>query len=397
MKTMEELDLAGKRVLVRVDFNVPTDDQGTITDDTRIRAHLPTIAYIIEKRGKAILASHLGRPKGKKADKYSLRPVAKKLSDLLFRDVTFVGDCIGPEAQAAVAAMKEGDVLLLENLRFYPGEEKNDKEFARQLAGLCDIYVDDAFATAHRGHASNAGITEFVKTCAVGMLLKSELDYLKRATDDPVRPLVAIIGGAKVSDKIGVLEKLIDKVDKLIIGGGMAFTFLKALGYEVGKSLCETDMVDVAKNVMEKAHAKNVKLYLPVDCVLAEQATADAATRQLPVQEIPPLLMGLDIGPATAALFSEALQDAKTIVWNGPMGMFELTPFSMGTFALAASVASTDALTIVGGGDTDTAVHQAGVANRISYISTGGGAFLELLEGKPMPAVEALESCGGRS
>ena len=397
MKTLEELDLTGKRVLVRVDFNVPTDDQGTITDDTRIRAHLPTIAYIIEKRGKAILASHLGRPKGKKVDKYSLKPVAKKLSDLLFRDVTFVSDCIGPEAQNGVAGMKEGDVLLLENLRFYPGEEKNDKEFARQLASLCDVYVDDAFATAHRGHASNAGITEFVKTCAVGMLLKSELDYLKRATENPVRPLVAIIGGAKVSDKIGVLEKLIDKVDKLIIGGGMAFTFLKALGYEVGKSLCETDMLDVAKNIVEKARTKNVKLYLPVDCVLAEKATADAVTKQLPVQEIPPLMMGLDIGPASAALFSEALQDAKTIVWNGPMGVFELVPFSMGTFALAASVAATDALTIVGGGDTDTAVHQAGVANRISYISTGGGAFLELLEGKPMPAVEALESCGGRS
>ncbi|HUJ89159.1 MAG TPA: phosphoglycerate kinase [Syntrophorhabdales bacterium] len=397
MKTLEELDLKGKRVLVRVDFNVPTDDQGAITDDTRIRAHLPTIAYIIEKRGKVILASHLGRPKGKRNEKYTLRPVAKKLSDLLFRNVTFVDDCIGPLAQDAVAAMNDGDVLLLENLRFYPGEEKNDKEFARQLASLCDVYVDDAFATAHRGHASNAGITEFVKTCAVGMLLKSELDYLRRATDNPARPLVAIIGGAKVSDKIGVLEKLIDKVDKLIIGGGMAFTFLKALGYEVGKSLCEVDMLDVAKNIMEKARAKNVKLYLPVDCVLAEQAAADAATRQLPVQEIPPLLAGLDIGPATAALFSEALQDAKTIVWNGPMGMFELAPFSMGTFALAASVAATDALTIVGGGDTDTAVHQAGVANRISYISTGGGAFLELLEGKPMPAVEALESCGGGS
>ena len=397
MKTLEELDLKGKRVLVRVDFNVPTDDQGNITDDTRIRAHLPTIAYIIEKRGKAILASHLGRPKGKRNEKYTLRPVAKKLSELLFRDVAFAGDCIGPEAEAAVAAMKEGDVLLLENLRFYPGEEKNDKEFARELAGLCDVYVDDAFATAHRGHASNVGITEFVKTCGVGMLLKSELDYLKRATDDPLRPLAAIIGGAKVSDKIGVLEKLIDRVDKLIIGGGMAFTFLKALGYEVGKSLCEGEMLDVARSIMEKARAKGVKLYLPVDSVLAEQATADAVTKQLPVQEIPPLLMGLDIGPATVTLFSEALQGVKTIVWNGPMGMFELAPFSLGTFALAASVAATDAVSIVGGGDTDTAIHLAGVANRISYISTGGGAFLELLEGKPMPAVEALESCGGRS
>jgi phosphoglycerate kinase len=395
MKTLEQCELQGKRVLVRVDFNVPTDDQGTITDDTRIRAHLPTIAYIIEKRGKAILASHLGRPKGKRNEKYTLRPAAKKLSDLLFRDVAFVGDCIGAEAEKAVAEMKEGDVLLLENLRFYPGEEKNDPEFSQSLARLCDVYVDDAFATAHRGHASNAGITKFVKTCAVGILLKSELDYLKKATDDPARPLVAIIGGAKVSDKIGVLEKLIERVDKLIIGGGMAFTFLKALGYEVGKSLCEQDMLSVAQNIMDKAKAANVKLYLPVDVVVAEQASADAVTRQVPAQEIPPLLMGLDIGPASAALFSEALHDAKTIVWNGPMGVFELAPFRTGTFAMAASVAATEALSIVGGGDTVTAIHQAGVADRISYISTGGGAFLELLEGKPMPAVEALEACGG--
>jgi phosphoglycerate kinase len=395
MKTLEQCELQGKRVFVRVDFNVPTDDQGNITDDTRIRAHLPTIAYIVEKRGKAILASHLGRPKGKRNEKYTLRPAAKKLSDLLFRDVAFVGDCIGVEAEKAVSAMKEGDVLLLENLRFYPGEEKNDPEFSQSLARLCDVYVDDAFATAHRGHASNAGITKFVKTCAVGILLKSELDYLKKATDDPARPLVAIIGGAKVSDKIGVLEKLIERVDKLIIGGGMAFTFLKALGYEVGKSLCEQDMLSVAQNIMDKAKAANVKLYLPVDVVVAEQASADAVTRQVPAQEIPPLLMGLDIGPASAALFSEALHDAKTIVWNGPMGVFELAPFRTGTFAMAASVAATEALSIVGGGDTVTAIHQAGVADRISYISTGGGAFLELLEGKPMPAVEALEACGG--
>jgi phosphoglycerate kinase len=288
-------------------------------------------------------------------------------------------------------------VLLLENLRFYPGEEKNDPEFSKGLARLCDVYVDDAFATAHRGHASNAGITAFVGECAVGMLLKSELDYLKRVTENPARPLVAIIGGAKVSDKIGVLEKLIERVDRLIIGGGMAFTFLKAQGCEVGKSLCEQDMLDVARRIMDKAKAAGVKLYLPVDAVVAEEAKADAATRPVSVQEIPPLLMGLDIGPATASLFSEALQDAKTIVWNGPMGVFELAPFSTGTFALAMAVAAADALSIVGGGDTDTAIHQAGVADRISYISTGGGAFLELLEGKPMPAVEALERCGGAS
>lgn len=397
MKTLEQVDLKGKRVFVRVDFNVPTDDAGKITDDTRVRAHLPTIAYIIEKRGKVILASHLGRPKGKRNEKYTLKPVAAKLSDLLFRDVAFVGDCVGAEAEAAAAAMKEGDVLLLENLRFYAGEEKNDPEFSKGLARLCDVYVDDAFATAHRGHASNAGITEFVGTCAVGLLLKSELDYLKRVTENPTRPLVAIIGGAKVSDKIGVLEKLIEKVDKLIIGGGMAFTFLKAQGLEVGKSLCEQDMLDVARRIMDKAKATGVKLYLPIDAVVAEEMKAEAASRPVSVQEIPPLLMGLDIGPATASLFSEALQDAKTIVWNGPMGVFELAPFSTGTFAVAVAVATAEALSIVGGGDTDTAIHQAGVADRISYISTGGGAFLELLEGKPMPAVEALERCGGAS
>jgi phosphoglycerate kinase len=395
MKTLNEVDISGKRVFIRVDFNVPTDDQGLITDDTRIRAHLPTIGYVIERKGKAILASHLGRPKGKRAEKYSLRPIAKRLSELLGKEVRFADDCIGPEAQKAVSAMSEGDVLLLENLRFHPEEEKNDDGFSRELANLCDVYVDDAFAVSHRGHASNAGITGFVKSCAVGLLLKSELDYLQKATENPVRPLVAIIGGAKVSDKIGVLEKLIEKVDKLLIGGGMAFTFLRALGYEVGKSLCEEEMLDTARGIMEKAGAKNVKLYLPVDCVVAEKAAVEAETKCVPVQEIPQGWMGLDIGPASTTLFGEAISNAKTIVWNGPMGMFELDPFSRGTYALVTFVANAHALSIVGGGDTDTAVHRAGEADRISYISTGGGAFLELLEGKTMPAVTALESCGG--
>lgn len=397
MKSIDQVEIGGKRVFVRVDFNVPTDDQGNITDDTRIRAHLPTINYVIDKKGKAILASHLGRPKGQRAEKYSLKPVAKRLSELLGKEVGFADDCVGPEAEKAVAAMKDGDVLLLENLRFHAEEEKNDKGFAEQLGKLCDVYVDDAFAVAHRGHASNAGITEFVKTCAMGLLLQSELDYLKKATENPVRPLVAIIGGAKVSDKIGVLEKLIEKVDKLLIGGGMAFTFLKALGYEVGKSLCEEDMLNVAKEIMEKAREGNVKLYLPVDCVVAEKAAIDAETKYVPVQEIPAAWMGLDIGPASTTLFGEAVGDAKTIVWNGPMGMFELDPFSRGTYGLVTFVANAHALTIVGGGDTDTAVHRAGEAHRISYISTGGGAFLELLEGKTMPAVQALESCGGNA
>lgn len=397
MKSLNEIDIGGKRVFIRVDFNIPTDDQGNITDDTRIRAHLPTIRHVTDKNGKAILASHLGRPKGKRAEKFSLRPIAKRLSELLGKEVRFADDCIGPDAEKAAGAMKDGDVLLLENLRFHAEEEKNDKTFAQELAKLCDVYVDDAFAVAHRGHASNAGITEFVTVCAVGLLLKSELDYLKRATENPVRPLVAIIGGAKVSDKIGVLERLIEKVDKLVIGGGMAFTFLKALGYEVGKSLCEQDMLDTARVIMEKARKANVRLYLPVDFVVAEKAAADAETKYVPAQEIPEGWMGLDIGPASTTLFGEVIGDAKTIVWNGPMGMFELDPFSRGTYGLVTFVANAHALSIVGGGDTDTAVHKAGEADRISYISTGGGAFLELLEGKTMPAVEALQKCGGKS
>jgi phosphoglycerate kinase len=291
--------------------------------------------------------------------------------------------------------MKDGNVVLLENLRFYTGEEKNDSEFASQLAKLCDVYVDDAFAVSHRKAASNAAITEFVKVCAAGFLMRNELDYFNKAMGNPIRPLVAIIGGAKVSDKIGVLEKLIEKVDKLIVGGGMAFTFLKALGNEIGKSICEENMLDMARDIMSKAQNKMVKFYLPVDCVVAERAAVDAEVKTCTVQEIPKDWMGLDIGPATTLLFSEALQDAKTIVWNGPMGMFELDPFSRGTFAMVTYVANAHALTIVGGGDTDVAVHRAGESMKISYISTGGGAFLELLEGKTMPAVEALEKSGG--
>jgi len=396
MKSIDEISLSGKKALIRVDFNVPLDEQGNIADDTRIKAHLPTIRCVIDQKGKAILASHLGRPKGKRVEKYSLKPVAQRLTDLLGKNVVFVDDCIGPEAEAAVAAMKEGDVVLLENLRFHAEEEKNDEGFARKLARLCDVYVDDAFATAHRGHASNAGITAYVSECAAGLLLARELGYLKKAVVDPVRPLVAIIGGAKVSDKIGVLEKLTEKVDKLIVGGGMAFTFLKTLGYEVGKSLCEENMLDVAKTIMAKAQERHVRLYLPVDCIVAQVASIDAVTKRVAVQEIPKEWMALDIGPASVTLFGEALDDARTIVWNGPMGMFELAPFSRGTFGLVDFVASAHALSIVGGGDTDTAVHQAGQAERISYISTGGGAFLELLEGKSMPAVDALEACGGK-
>jgi phosphoglycerate kinase len=391
MKTIDQIDMKGKRVFLRVDFNVPMDKAGNITDDTRVRAHLPTIHYALDRGAKLIIASHLGRPKGKRVEQFSLKPVVAVLSALLNKDVLFVDDCVGEKAGQAVERMKEGDVVLLENLRFHPGEDMNDAEFARQLAVLCDIYVDDAFAVSHRAAASNTAITGFVQQCAAGFLLKNEIDYFNKAMGNPVRPLVAIIGGAKVSDKIGVLEKIIEKVDRLLIGGGMAFTFLKAAGYGIGKSLCELEMLDLARTITEKAKGRNVRLYLPVDCVTAKSPAADAETRICSVKEIPEDAMGLDIGPETIALFLEAVRDAKTIVWNGPMGMFELAPFSEGTFALVHAVAHSGALTIVGGGDTGTAVHQAGESAKISYISTGGGAFLELLEGKSLPGVAALE------
>jgi phosphoglycerate kinase len=339
----------------------------------------------------------MGRPKGQRVDKLSLKPVASVLSKLLQKEVLFVDDCIGEAAEKAVAAMKEKDIILLENLRFHIGDEKNDPDFAKALAKLCDVYIDDAFAVSHRKAASNVAITEFVKISAAGFLLKDEIDYFNKAMSNPVRPLAAIIGGAKVSDKIGVLENLVDTVDRLIIGGGMAFTFLRALGNEVGKSLCEYEMVDKAKEIMDKAKAKRVIIYLPLDCVIADKAGADAQIRVARVDEIPKDYMGLDIGPATIAIFSDALKDVKTIVWNGPMGMFELEAFSKGTFAMAKAVAGSGALSIIGGGDTDSAVDKAGVSSKMSYISTGGGAFLELLEGKTMPAVEALESSGGKS
>lgn len=395
MNSIEQVDIAGKRVLMRVDFNVPVDGSGNITDTTRIKAHLRTIRYCIEKGAKLVLISHMGRPKGQRVDKLTLKPCAASLSGLLGKEVPFVEDCIGEKAAAAVAAMKPGDVVLLENLRFHIGDEKNDPEFARELARLCDVYIDDAFAVAHRKAASNSAITQAVKSCAAGFLLKDEIDYFNKAMKDPARPLAAIIGGAKVSDKIGVLENLVDTVNMLIVGGGMAFTFLKAMGKEIGKSICEPDMLDKAKSIMEKAAAKKVKILLPVDCIVADKAEAGATVNVCSVDSIPKDALGLDIGPETLKLFGEAVKEAKTIVWNGPMGMFELEAFSKGTFGLAKDVAASGALSIIGGGDTDSAVHKAGVSDRISYISTGGGAFLELLEGKTMPAVEALETCGG--
>lgn len=394
MKYIDAIDLKGKRVFIRTDFNVPLDKQGHVTDDTRVRAHLPTINYALTKGAKVILGSHLGRPKGKRVAEFSLKPVVGILAGLLKKDVLFIDDCAGDEAKQAVSKMKAGDVILLENLRFYPGEDKNDAEFAAKLAALCDVYIDDAFAVSHRAAASNTAITRFVSTAAAGFLLKNEIEYFNMAMKNPMRPLVAIIGGAKVSDKIGVLEKLIEKVDKLIVGGGMAFTFLRACGYSIGKSLCETDMLDLARKIMEKAKARNVEFLLPVDAVVASAPAADAKTDIVAVKDIPQDKMGLDIGPATISLFTAAVKDAKTIVWNGPPGMFELAPFSKGTKALIQAVTDSGALTIVGGGDTDTAVHQAGASSKISYISTGGGAFLELLEGKILPGVAALEGSG---
>jgi len=392
MKYIDQIDIKGKRVFIRVDFNVPMDKSGNVTDDTRVRAHLPTINYALDKGAKVIIGSHLGRPKGKRVEEFSLKPVMNILSGLLHKNIVFVDDCVGEKATLAVSNMKAGDVVLLENLRFYLGEDKNDAEFAKQLAALCDVYIDDAFAVSHRAAASNTAITEFVKVCAAGFLLKNEIEYFNKAMSNPVRPLVAIIGGAKVSDKIGVLEKIIEKVDKLIIGGGMAFTFLKAAGYGIGKSLCEPDMLDLARKITDKAKQKNVQFLLPVDAVIAKSASLDVEVKVCGIKDIPEDWMGLDIGPATITLFSDAVKDAKTIIWNGPLGMFELAPFSKGTFSLVHAVANSGALTIVGGGDTDTAVHQAGESTKISYISTGGGAFLELLEGKILPGVAALES-----
>ena len=390
LKYIDELDLKGKRVFMRVDFNVPLDDNGNITDDTRIRSVLPTINYALDEKAKVILASHLGRPKGKRSDSMSLAPVAKRLSRLLEKDVVLAPDCIGEEARRLVEGMEPGDVVLLENLRFHPEEEKNDSAFAEELSVLGDVYINDAFAVAHRAHASNVAITKYVKECAAGFLMKKELSYFSRAMEKPTRPLVAIIGGKKVSDKVGVLTALCDKADKLVIGGGMALTFLKALGYEVGESFAEDKALDEALRVMDKAKEKGIKLYLPVDFVVADRFSAEAETKVVTYQEIPRDWMALDIGPATVTLFTEALQNAKTIIWNGPMGVFEIDSFSRGTFALVTSVANSFALTIVGGGDTDVAIHRAGEYAKMSYISTGGGAFLDILKGNELPGIAAL-------
>ncbi len=387
--SIDELDIKGKRVFIRADFNVPLDDNLRITDDGRIRSTLPTINYAIDEGAKVILASHLGRPKGKPEPRFSLAPVAKRLHRLLDKEVVFAPDCIGPQVEGLVSKMKNGDVILLENLRFHPEEEKNDEAFAKSLAKFADYFVNDAFGAAHRSHASTVGIAKFLPSAA-GFLMKKEIEYLKGVVNSPVRPFVAILGGAKVSGKIGVLEHLEAKVDKVLIGGGMAFTFIKAMGYEVGDSLVENDMLETAERIRTKLQAAGIKFYLPVDCVIAQTLEPGAETKIVPTMEIPRGWRALDIGPATVKLFSIALANAKTILWNGPMGIFEIDAFSRGTFSIAHSVADAYALTIVGGGDTDLAVHRAGVSDALSFISTGGGASLQLLEGKELPGIAAL-------
>ncbi len=388
--TLDHLPIKGKRLFIRADFNVPLDEQLNITDDTRIRSTLPTINYAIDEGAKVILASHLDRPDGRPDPRYSLAPVAKRLRRLLGKNVEFAPDCIGPQVENLVAKMQDGDVLLLENLRFHAGEEKNDTDFARALANLADAYVNDAFGAAHRSHASITGVPKFVKESAAGFLMKREVEYLEGAVADPARPFVAILGGAKVSGKIGVIENLGKKVDKVIIGGGMAFTFFKAMGLEVGNSLVEPSMLDFALAVRDKARARGVKFYLPVDCVIAMSREPGAETKIVPIQEIPQGWIGLDIGPASVRLFTEALANAKTILWNGPMGLFEMDAYSRGTFAVAHAVANAYAMTIVGGADTALAVNRARESENISFISTGGGAALQLLEGRPMPGLDVL-------
>jgi len=388
---IDELDIKNKRVLIRVDFNVPLDEQGNITDDSRIRSVLPTINHALDEDARVILISHFARPGGKRDPTKSLRPVAKRLTRLLKKDVLFADDCIGPEVSKMAEAMKPGDVLLLENLRFHPEEVENDDAFGKKLGDLADVYINDAFATAHRAHASNIAVTRHVPAVGAGFLMKKELNYFSRAFEEPIRPLVAIIGGKKVSDKISVLTSLCQKVDKLIIGGGMAMTFFKALDYEIGKSFYEAEAIETAKEVIKVAKEKKIKLYLPVDFVVADQFSPTAETKVVTYQEVPKEWMALDIGPATVTLFSEAIDNARTIIWNGPMGVFEMDLFSRGTFAMVSKVANSYAMTIVGGGDTDVAVHRAGEFANMSYISTGGGAFLDMLKGQDLPGITALK------
>jgi phosphoglycerate kinase len=391
VKYIDEVDIKGKTVFIRVDFNVPLDQNRNITDDTRIRAVLPTINYCLEENARVILASHLGRPGGQRVEEFSLAPVARRLAYRLHKKVTLAPDCVGPAVDKIRRGMKRGDVILLENLRFHPEEQANDPDFARELMKGVDIYVNDAFAVAHRAHASEDAVTRFAPICVAGFLMRDEVHYFHKCLEDPARPLVALVGGAKIASKMSALCNLLNHVDKIIVGGAMANTFLKAMGYELGQSLVDNGLLDAARTLMAAALQKNVKFYLPVDCVVAERFDRSAETKITPVQEVPKDWVITDIGPATVTLFGEALQNAKTIVWNGPMGAFEIDAFSRGTMAMVSKVADSYALTIVGGGDTDVALHKAGEFQKFSYVSTGGGAFLELLEGKQLPGIRALE------
>lgn len=389
VRDIPEGELKGKRVLVRVDFNVPLDENRNITDDTRIVESLPTIRYLVERGARVILVSHLGRPKGKPKDELRLDPVAKRLEELLGRKVVKVNDCIGEEVKQAVAQLQDGDVLLLENIRFYPEEEANDENFARALAELADIYVNDAFGAAHRAHASTAGVAKFLPAYA-GFLMEKELEALGDKLNNPARPFLAILGGAKVSSKIGVLRKLLEKVDVLLIGGGMSYTFIKAMGYEVGTSLLEESMLEEARQILESAREKGVRLELPVDFVVAPEGKEGVATKVVDWDKIPPDMGGFDIGPKTIEKFGQYIKEAKTIFWNGPLGLFEVDLFARGTVEIAKKVAESGAIVVVGGGDTVAAIKKAGVEGKITHISTGGGASLEFVEGRPLPGVEVL-------
>ncbi|MDY6933806.1 MAG: phosphoglycerate kinase [Spirochaetota bacterium] len=390
IKYIDEINLNEKRVLIRVDYNVPYDNEMKITDDTRITATLPTIKYCLEKRSSIILISHLGRPKGKVVPELSLRPVAERLSELLGKEVKFIDKPLGNEVKETILSLPKGEVALLENIRFYPEEEKNEENFGKRLAELGDVYINDAFATAHRGHASNEAITRHISECAAGFLLKDEIEYFKRAITTPERPLIALIGGAKVSSKLNILQNILKKVDTLIIGGGMVFTFLKAKGNEVGKSLLEEDLIVSAKEMLDD-NSKGVEILLPVDVVVAPAFENDAPQKVVGVNEIPNNMMGLDIGPESIELFIKKIKNAKTIVWNGPMGAFEMPSFAKGTNEVAKAIAESNSLSIIGGGDSVTAVNKSGLADKMSYISTGGGAFLELLGGDTLPAFAALD------